>query len=104
MHPAGANGGSPAKISALEATASSAGGPAAGARDERPAAEPAGFRGRRANPAVAASGLYQRALISPGLPIRGVTTPSPTFASIQVSGTSGSPAASSPSAGSSLIP
>ena len=41
--------------------------------------------------------MYQSALISTGLPMRGVTTQSPTFASIQVSCTPGSPARSRPS-------
>jgi len=40
----------------------------------------------------------QRAWTSTGLPMRGVTTQSPTLASIQVNWTPGSPAASSPSA------
>ena len=52
-------------------------------------------RGRTA-PAIA-SALSQSAWTSTGLPIRGVTTQSPTFASIQVSCTPGTPAASSPS-------
>ena len=43
------------------------------------------------------SALSQSAWISTGFPIRGVTTQSPTLASIQVSCTPGSPAASSPS-------
>ena len=38
------------------------------------------------------SALYQSAWISTGLPWRGVTTQSPTLASIQVSCTPGSPA------------
>src|SRR5205807_65811 len=53
-----------------------------------------------ANSPVVTSALYHRALTSTGLPMRGVTTQSPTLASIQVSCTPGSPAASSPSVGS----
>ncbi len=41
--------------------------------------------------------MSQSAWTSTGLPIRGVTTQSPTFASIQVSWTPGTPAASRPS-------
>ena len=42
------------------------------------------------------SALYQSAWISTGLPRRGVTTQSPTLASIQVSCTPGSPEESRP--------
>src|SRR5439155_1008836 len=61
-------------------------------------------RRRRANPRIAWSALYQRALISIALPRRGVTIRSPAFASIHVSWTPGAPAVSSPSVGSSLMP
>jgi 5-methyltetrahydropteroyltriglutamate--homocysteine methyltransferase len=47
--------------------------------------------------AEAHSALIHRAWTSTGLPMRGVMTRSPTFASIQVSCTPGTPAASSPS-------
>ena len=50
------------------------------------------------------SALYQRALISTALPRLGVTTRSPTFASIQVSWYPGAPCTSRPSAGSTRIP
>jgi len=50
--------------------------------------------------AATLSALYQSALISTGFPRRGVTTQSPTFASIQVSCTPSCPALRSPSSGS----
>ena len=58
----------------------------------------------RASPVMATRALYQSALISTGLPMRGVTTRSPTRASIHVSCTPGSPAVTSPSAGSTRMP
>ena len=62
--------------------------------------EPRSCRSRqRSENAVAAHRAFnQSACTSTGLPMRGVTTQSPTFASIHVSCTPGSPAASSPSA------
>jgi len=52
---------------------------------------------------AAASALIHSACTSTGLPARGVTTQSPTLASIQVSCTPGAPQAISPSP-SSLMP
>ena len=67
---------------------------------ERAESRAAGLPSRSANSAISVSALNHSALISTGLPMRGVTTQSPTLASIQVSCTPGSPARSSPSAGS----
>src|SRR5215475_14074837 len=63
-----------------------------------------GSSSRRAKSPMTRNALYHSALISTGLPMRGVTTQSPTFASIQVSCTPAVPARSSPSAPSTPTP
>jgi hypothetical protein len=68
------------------------------------AAKRSACRKRCANALMMHKALYQSALISTGLPMRGVTTQSPTLASIQVSCTPAVPPRSSPSVPSTPIP
>jgi len=65
---------------------------------------PFGWPKRADKDATIRTALYQSAFSSTGIPARCVITQSPTFASIQVSCTPGSPARSNPSTGSTPMP